>query len=463
MSHSIKVTSETEIKEQLRLAREQSKSVFVTSGGWNWGYGETNSIDPHAIKIDLSSMNKILGMDPVTGILRIEPGVTQEQLLKYLTDNNYNYCVPNTGAGSRGSILGNALERGFGIAPIHDHAGSILSVRGLLSDGSIYESALNEVNRRLTESFTWGVGPQLDKMISQSSWIIVTEVSIQLEKKPRCLDVMMLPLKSSELRDAVNQLGLLLRDNYLHIGSIKIFNQKQVADVVKGDEWVMTMVVYSHEFNRKQNHKILRSYFTQFKTSRKMILSERRTRFIQKVLRLINTKTSIKFASQLDDFMEMFHLANGKTSEVGYKALDVNYDYLSGIQYDMSHFKSKLTWFSPLCPLDGDEAERIMSVMKRLNTHEHFKFNTYTWTVLNKQTLALVIPILYNEEHEAEFWPWYKHIHLELKKEGFIPYRFHIEMMDFLKQELLPNYFKHVDTFEKAFDPEGTILRGKYS
>lgn len=463
MKNRIKVSSEDQLIELVKMARAESKSVYVTSGNWNWGYGETDSIDKHAVGLDLAPMDKILGFDPVTGVVRLEPGVTQEHLLKYLTENNHPYCVPNTGAGSRGSILGNALERGFGIAPIHDHAGSILSVRGVLADGSIYQSALDEVNPRLTESFTWGVGPQLDKLISQSSWIIVTQVSIQLEKKPRCLDVMYLPLKASELSLAVNQLGELLRDNFLHIGSIKIFNQKQVDDVVKGDEWVMTMVVYSHELNRKQNHKILKSYFDGFKTSRRMILSEERTRFIQKILRLINTKTTIRFANQLDDFLEMFHLANGKTSEVGYKALDVNYDYLSGIKYDMSHFKSRLTWFSPICVLNGQEAERLMSVIKRLNTHDRFRFNTFTWSTLNKQTLALVIPILYQEAHEAEFWPWYEKIHVELKKEGFIPYRFHINMMECLKRDLLPNYFKHVEKFEKAFDPEGVIQRGKYS
>lgn len=455
--------NESQVIDILEQARTENRSVFVTSGGWNWGYGETSSIDSNAIRIDLSPMDKILDFDPVTGIVRLEPGVTQEHLLKFLAKNNFGYCVPNTGAGSRGSILGNALERGFGIAPIHDHAGSILSVRGVLADGSIYESALNEVNPRLTESFTWGVGPQLDKLISQSSWIIVTQVSIQLEKKPRCLDVMYLPLRSEELGMAVNQLGELLRDNHLHIGSIKIFNQRQIDDVVKGDEWVMTMVVYSHEYNRRQNHKILKSYFEGFKTSRRMILSERKTRFIQKILRLINSKTSLKFANQLDDFLEMFHLANGRTSEVGYKALDVNYDYLSGVKYDMSHFKSKLTWFSPLCVLDGKEAQKLMEVIKRLNTHKLFRFNTYTWTVLNKQTLALVIPILYKEEFEKDFWPWYEQIHIELKKEGFIPYRFHINMMECLKKDLLPNYFKHVDRFEKAFDPEGIIQRGKYS
>lgn len=463
MRNTVAIRSEQEIIDVLSLARRDKRSVFVTSGGWNWGYGETNSIDQHAINLDLRPMDRILGFDAKTGILRLEPGVTQEHLLQYLSENNYDYCVPNTGAGSRGSILGNALERGFGIAPIHDHAGSVLSVRGILADGSVYESALNEINPRLTECFSWGVGPQLDKLVSQSSWIIVTQVSIQLEKKPKCLDVMYLPLTSSELGPAVDKVGELLRDNFLHIGSIKIFNQRQVDGIVKGDEWVMTMVVYSHPLNRKQNHKILKGYFEGFSTNRRMILSERRTRLIQKILRLMNTATSKRFANQLDDFLEMFHLANGKTSEVGYKALDVNYDYLSGIKYDMSHFKSRLTWFSPLCALDGAEATKLMEVIKRLNTHEHFRFNTFTWTTLNKQALALVIPILYKEDHDGEFWPWYEEIHRELKKEGFIPYRFHINMMECLKRDLVPNYFKHVDTFEKAFDPEGIIQRGKYS
>jgi 4-cresol dehydrogenase (hydroxylating) len=459
----LRPTSEYGVRDALATARAENKSLFVTSGNWNWGYGETNGVDQEAIHLDLSGMNKIIGFDPVTGVVRIEPGVTQSDLKRYIEEHKLPYCVPNTGAGGRASLLGNALERGFGLVPIFDHAESLLSVRGYLADGSIYESAFREINNQLADCFSWGVGPQLDKLVSQSSWLIITEASIQLEKKSSHIDVLLLPASKANLSACIDQIRHLLQDNHVRIGSIKIFNQKQVAKLKRGDEWFITIVIYSHPAVRKKNHSIVKDYFSRFSESRKLVLNERRTRLLQKVLRLLPSSTTRKFAGQLDDFIEMINLASGGTSEVGYRALDTNYDYLSGVPYDMAHFKKKLIWLSPLCVLEGKQAEKLMNLIQRLNTHEHFRFNTYTWTVLNKKTLALVIPIIFDEQHEKEFWPWYESIHLALKEEGFIPYRFHVKMMNFLKYSLLPKYFKRVETFEKAFDPDSIIQRGKYS
>ena len=99
-----------------------------------------------------------------------------------------------------------------------------------------------------------------------------------------------------------------------------------------------------------------------------------------------------------------------------------------------------------------------------MNTHPQFKFNTFTWTVLNQRTLAMVIPILFekNGQNDEAFWSWYKNIHLELKNHGFIPYRFHNHMMDFLRDELLPKYFTHVKKVESVLDPNSLILQGRY-
>jgi 4-cresol dehydrogenase (hydroxylating) len=452
----------SDIQNALTLARKNKANVFVTSGGHNWGYGEVKGVKSDAIHLDLSSMKKILDFNPRTGVVRIEPGVTQGDLETYLKENNLNFYVPNTGAGKRGSILGNALERGFGISPVHDHAESILFVKGILADGSPYESALGEVNRNLAESFTWGVGPQLDKLVTQSSWIVVTEASIQLERKAKCTDILLLPLKEDELATALNKIRDLLQDNSVHIGSIKIFNQKQVSKVKTEEEWFLTMVIYSHPAVRKAYLKIVKGYFKEFQSPKKLILNEPKTRFLKKILELIPLEGAKKFALQLKDFLEMFKLANGGTSEVGYRALDIGFNYQNQM-FDMKSLDQKLIWFSPLCVFDGDEALRLFKIINQLNTHEEFRFNTFTWTVLNKRTLAMVIPILFNPLHEEKFWPWYESIHQDLKNMGFIPYRFHVKMMPFLKKNLLPGYFQHVEKFEKAFDPDDIIQSEKYS
>lgn len=463
--------SEADIIKALQTAETSKCSVHCYSAGFNWGYGASDSVDPEAIHLDLSQMNKIISFDPVLGILRIQPGVTQGQLYDFLKSHNYEYYVPNTGAGKRGSILGNALERGFGIAPIHDHASSITSVRGLLADGSLYESALNEIDPKLADCFTWGVGPQLDKMVSQSSWLIITEVSLQLKKKHARTDVLIVSFANEEFKNITAALQDLLSLDDGSIGSIKIFNKKQILTkemetegnrFFKNNEWFMSLIIYSHPITRCSIIKYVKTKLATYTNERLTILNKRKVNFLIKILTPFPTLKTIHLLHKLKDLREMIKLAEGEVSEVGYKALNINFNYEAEKLFTISKFNKELAWLSPLCPLDGNRATELLSLIKKINTHHEFQFNTYTWTILNQRTLALVIPILFDKDKKDEFFEWYKAIHLELKKEGFIPYRFHIRMMDFVRENLLPQYFKHVDKFEKAFDPKGIILKGRY-
>lgn len=463
--------TENEVINTIISANENGKSIHCYSAGFNWGYGANNSIDKEAVSIDLSKMNKIISFDVDLGILKMQPGVTQGQLLDYLKTNNHEYYVPNTGAGSRGSILGNALERGFGIAPIHDHASSILSVRGILGDGSVYESALKEIDPLLADCFPWGVGPQLDKMISQSSWIVITEVSIQLKKRHPKNDVVIISFSNDEFKNVINCLRELLSIDDGNIGSIKIFNRNQIltenmksdnSNYFKNNEWFMSLIIYSHAETRKGLIALTKKVMKKYTSEPIRILNLRKVNFLINLLSKIPLKVIKHNLRKLSDLKELMNLANGEVSEAGFRALNINYNYTSGKLFEISKFNQELVWLSPICPLEPGKAEGLLKLIQKLNTHPDFKFNTYTWTILNQRTLALVIPILFDKDKKDEFFKWYEDIHLELKKEGYIPYRFHISMMNMVREKLLPNYFKHVEKFEKAFDPKNTILKDRY-
>lgn len=466
--------TEEEIIKIIEFAKSTQCSLHCFSGGFNWGYGVNAPIDSVSVQLNLAHMNKIISFDEPLGILKIEPGVTQGQLEEYLILNNYQYYVPNNGAGKRASLVGNALERGFGIAPIQDHASSILSVRGVLSDGSVYESALREVDSKLADCFSWGIGPQIDKLVTQSSWIIVTEMSIQLKRKHECTDVLLLPFSEKKLSQVMEMLRSLMSYDEVNLGSIKIFNRKQVIEVKETfmdktffsqDEWFMTIIIYSNSVTRSAVLKLLKMRIRNFIKGKISILNESRINKIISLLKLLPDKISLNPISKLNDLNQMLRLAQGFTSEVGYRALDIGFDYLNTKQFDFDKFDKNLIWLSPICPLEPSRAMELINLLRKMNTHPQFKFNTFTWTVLNQRTLAMVIPILYeknNTNTQDDFWSWYKTVHLELKNNGFIPYRFHNNMMDFLREELLPKYFTHVKKIEGAMDPNSLILQGRY-
>ena len=466
--------SEEEIFKIIEQAKGSQSSVHCFSGGFNWGYGGNAPIDSTSLQIDLTQMNKIISFDEHLGILKIEPGVTQGQLEEFLISNNYDYYVPTNGAGKRGSIVGNALERGFGIAPIQDHASSILSVRGILSDGSLYESALSEIDSKLADCFTWGVGPQIDKLVTQSSWIIVTEMSIQLKRKHECTDVLLFTFDEKKLDRVMGMLRNLMSYDEVNLGSIKIFNRKQVIEKKESfidktffsqDEWFMTIIIYSNSVTRSAVLKLLKERIRKYINGKITILNDSKIKRAISILGFLPRKWSQNPISKLNDLSQMLRLAQGFTSEVGYRALDIGFDYQNSKPFDFDNFGKNLIWLSPICPLDPQRAQELINVLRKINIHPHFKFNTFTWTVLNQRTLAMVIPILYEKNGlvgEDDFWNWYKNIHLELKNHGFIPYRFHNNMMNFLKEELLPKYSIHVKKIESALDPSSLILKGRY-
>src|SRR6516225_2749697 len=81
----------------------------------NWGYNTFIKNDFSGLTINLSKLNRIIDFDDETGCITLEPGVTQGQLKKFLNEKGLNLIAPTTGAGPDCSIIGNILERGYGV------------------------------------------------------------------------------------------------------------------------------------------------------------------------------------------------------------------------------------------------------------------------------------------------------------------------------------------------------------
>ena len=73
-----------------------------------------------------------------------------------------------TGAGPTCSLVGNALERGYGITPYTDHFAAVTDIEAVLPDGSVYRTALREIaGDELARLFKWGIGPHTAGLFAQ--------------------------------------------------------------------------------------------------------------------------------------------------------------------------------------------------------------------------------------------------------------------------------------------------------
>jgi len=123
---SVRPATAEQVADVVRVAAENRISLYPVSQGNNWGYGSATPVLDDCIVLDLSNMKGIELVDDAGGIFSIEPGVTQQDLFDFLQSQSLDFLVPTTGAGPDASIVGNALERGFGMTPITDHWSAVV-------------------------------------------------------------------------------------------------------------------------------------------------------------------------------------------------------------------------------------------------------------------------------------------------------------------------------------------------
>ncbi len=122
------------IFEAFQLARQNELSVGFRGGGNSYGDAAINN---EALLLDLRRMNRILDWNPTNGIITVEPGVTIEQLWKYVLEDGW--WIPVVTGTAKTTIGGCAAmnahgKNGWQVGPIGEH---ILQFEMALPSGEI--------------------------------------------------------------------------------------------------------------------------------------------------------------------------------------------------------------------------------------------------------------------------------------------------------------------------------------
>ncbi|MCP4646040.1 MAG: FAD-dependent oxidoreductase, partial [bacterium] len=128
-------TTTGEVQEIVRVASKHGVVVYPLSRGKNWGYGDACAPTNGAAVVNLSRMNRILEVNTDLAYAVIEPGVSQQQLYRYLQEHKTGLWMDATGAGLDASLVGNTLERGFGHTRNGDHFSTTSGMEVVLADG----------------------------------------------------------------------------------------------------------------------------------------------------------------------------------------------------------------------------------------------------------------------------------------------------------------------------------------
>lgn len=171
--------STAEVARVVTLAHEHRAPLWTYSTGKNWGMGSRLPVEDGAALLDLSRLDRILGVDPVAGTATIEAGVTQGQLAAHLAETKSPLFVNVTGSAPATSLIANMLDRGTGFH--RARAGQLSDLEVVLGDGRVIRTGYARLpDARMGGAWRPGLGPELDGLFAQSGFGVVTRGTVEL-------------------------------------------------------------------------------------------------------------------------------------------------------------------------------------------------------------------------------------------------------------------------------------------
>ncbi len=479
-----------EVCAVMAVVRRHAASVYPVSTGRNWGYGSANPTADGSLVLNLSRMNRILEYDAQTGLVRLEPGVTQGQLAAYLDTAGGHHMVPTTGAGPDASIVGNALERGYGITPIADHFGAVTSIEAVLADGHLYRSPLSVLGG--DPGFKWHIGPYVDGLFTQGAFGVVTKATIALASRPERCEAMLFQVASEQQLIAVVER---VRDCLAHlpglVGGVNLMNARRVLamscpypwDAV-GSQGILSSAAVE-DLRRRFDVAPWTGFGTLYGTRRTVAAARAEIR-----KRLGRSVSRLMFVTP--DFVRGMLRVLQWTKPVGerriptLRALASGLDLVRGLPNEtalrLAYWRHRagmpgngagldpardgcgLHWYAPLVEMKGERVREYVDLVEHEMSNRGFE-PLITLTSLSDRTFSSTVPILFERNSDGESVRA-EGCHRRLLEvgcaRGFVPYRVGVTSMDWLMRAA-PEHFDVASRLKAALDPGGLIAPGRYT
>ncbi len=197
-----------EVSTCLKLAQLFQIKIYPVSSGRNWGFGSSVPPIGPCLILDLSQLKRIREFDERMGVISIEAGVTQSQLLDHLKSRGGKWWMDFTAASPASSVVGNTMERGHGLGPHSDHVETCAGLEVVLANGEILKTGFSSFqNSRVGGLDRWGPGPNVDGLFSQSNLGVITALSVWLYPAPESCKLILFSSQTDEaFSDCIDRL-----------------------------------------------------------------------------------------------------------------------------------------------------------------------------------------------------------------------------------------------------------------
>ena len=423
-----------EVVDVVKIANRFRVPLYPVSTGRNWGYSDGSPVTNGCVVVDLTRINRIVEFQDLStyGVATIEPGVTQQGLYDFLIENGFPFMTPTHGGGPDCSILGNALERGYGITPITNHFEALTSLTAVLGNGTIHDSFFETIrataigNRRKSQ-----VGPDLDGLFAQSNFGIVTKAKIRLARRPTHVATFIFRVRGSEeLANLAPQISeILLEHHPKTVGAINLMNRLRMLAIIAPyptDQVPAGSTISSrqlqilgkrHDFpewagigtlfgsSRSSIHRAFRSIkkWIGKLAYGAMCLDARRIARTELALQLLPEVFSRQYRQRIDSIKDILKVASGKPSRV---ALPLAY-WRSKRQPELLEAMNPsadgcgIIWYSPYVAIDGPSIDLFREMVETI-CRQHGIEPLITFTTVDEQTFDATIPILFDRGNPDE-------------------------------------------------------------
>ena len=208
-----------EVQAIMRIANAHRVPIYPISTGRNLGYGGSAPVLSGSVVLDLKRMNRILDVSEDDASCLVEPGVSYFDLYRHIRANRLKLWidVPDPGWGSP---LGNALEHGAGytITPYRDHFAAHCGMEVVLANGDLVRTGMGALPGSKTwQQFSYGYGPWVDGIFSQSNFGVVTKMGFWLMAEPEAYRACrVLAFRHDDLHAFVDVLAYLMNAGVLN-------------------------------------------------------------------------------------------------------------------------------------------------------------------------------------------------------------------------------------------------------
>jgi FAD/FMN-containing dehydrogenase len=467
LAGALRIQTAANLPDVMRIASQCQVCVHPISTGNNWGYGSALPARDGCVLIDLSALQMILNFDAELGVVTLEPGVTQQMLFDFLQAGDYPFMVPVTGAGPHCSLLGNALERGYGITPHADHFGAVTDLQAVLCDGSIYRSTLHAIGgSELARLFKWGVGPYCAGLFTQSGFGIVTRLSLVLARRPERTVACLFSLRDDALLErAVQAVHELLGQLPGVLGGFNLMNRQRLlamdASAQQVAPWTGFASLYGTQRSVAAAQHAMRTRLRGI-ASRMLFVTPARARLLQRLAQQLPGALGLRLQAMTKTLAGAVELVTGQPNET---ALALAYRDAKAAgpagQRNPARDGCGLLWYAPLVPMRACRVRAYVTMVQQL-TQRHGLEAPITLTSLNDRVFDSTVPLLFDRQPPAAVAAAKSCLQALLeagRTEGWVPYRLGVDSMDWLaalQSDALHRRLQH------SLDPQGLLAPGRY-